>query len=106
MAKLHIDEPMATAVVLTTAATTGLILWSLTSGTSPPKESWFPWLLLALGAAGLLNGIFDRKMKPNLKRPGRADLVMFLLGPTASRMFFAAIGGGFLGAAISVFSAS
>jgi hypothetical protein len=102
MAKLHIKEPLATMVVIWTAAVTCIVFRVWTRDPEPPRDTWFPWLLLALGAGGLLGGIFDREMKPNTRRIRRADAIMFLLGPTASRILFGAIGGAFLGSAASI----
>jgi hypothetical protein len=102
MAKVHIKEPLATMVVIGTAAATCIFMWVLTRDVHPPRESWVAWLFLALGAGSILGGIFDREMKPNTRRIGRADAIMWLLGPTLSRILFAALGGVFLGGGISL----
>lgn len=102
MAKLHIKEPHATLVVIFLAAATFVLCRFWSRDTNPPRESWFAWLIIALGAGGILGGILDRAMKPNLKRIGRSDAVMILLGPTGSRILFAVLGGAFLGGGISL----
>lgn len=92
--KPRLKEPVQLALIIAATLATGVpIFLAARDGRNP--HGWMPWALVAMGVGSLLIGIFDREQKPDMKRINRANAIMFLLGPTGTRILFGAIGGAF-----------